>query len=155
PDTYETFSRSSRDVSGFSNHQLAWARRVQKGDRFICYMTKLSRWVGVLEALGECYPDDTPLFYPEGDPYVIRFRVRPVVWLPKDRAIPIGEKHIGDTLSFTKGAAQTSRAGTGKVRTSLNKLSDEDGQFLQAQLIAQQTAGQSYPVNDDEYRRWL
>ncbi len=24
PDTYETFSRSDRDVSGFSKHQLAW-----------------------------------------------------------------------------------------------------------------------------------
>ena len=43
PDTYETFSRSNRDVSGFSKHQLAWAKRVQKGDRLVCYMTKLSR----------------------------------------------------------------------------------------------------------------
>jgi hypothetical protein len=155
PDTYETFSRSNRDVSGFSKHQLAWAKRVQKGDRFLCYMTKLSRWVGELEALGECYPDDSPLFYPEGDPYVIRFKVRPVVWLHKDQAIPIREKHIWEALSFTKGVAQNSPAWTAKVRTSLNKLSDEDGQFLQAQLLAQQTAGQRYPVDEDEYRRWL
>jgi hypothetical protein len=155
PDTYETFSRSNRDVSGFSKHQLAWARRVQRGDRFVCYMTKLSRWVGVLEVLSECYPDDTPLFYPEGDPYVIRFKLRPVVWLQKDQTIPIREKHIWDRLSFTKGVAQNSPTWTGKVRISLNKLSDEDGQFLQDQLLAQQTAGQRYPVDEDEYRRWL
>jgi hypothetical protein len=155
PDTYETFSRSNRDVSGFSKHQLAWAKRVHRVDRFICYMTKLSRWVGVLEALSECYPDDSPLFYPEGDPYVIRSKVRPVVWLPKDQAIPIREKHIWDTLSFTKGVDQKSPAWTGKVRISLNKLSDEDGQFLQDQLLAQQTGGQRYPVDEDEYRRWL
>jgi hypothetical protein len=155
PDTYETFSRSKRDVSGFSKHQLAWAKRIHKGDRFVCYMTKLGRWVGVLEALGDCYPDDSPLFYPEGDPYVIRFKVRPVVWLPKDQAIPIREKHIWDTLSFTRGVDQKSPTWTGKVRISLNKLSDEDGQFLQDQLIAQETGRQRYPIDEDEYRRWL
>jgi hypothetical protein len=118
-------------------------------------MTKLSRWIGVLEALGECYVDETPLFYPEGDPYVIRFRVRSVVWLPKEQAIPIREKHIWDTLSFTKGVALNSPTWTGKVRTSLNKLSEEDAQFLQGQLIGQQSARQVYPVDEDEYRRWL
>lgn len=141
PDTYETFSRSNRDVSGFSKHQLAWARRVHRGDRFICDMTKLSRWVRVLEVLGECYPDDTPLFYPEGNPYVIRFKVRPVVWLQKDQTIPIREKHIWHRLSFTKGVTQNSPAWTGKVRISLNKLSDDDGQFLQDQLLAQVCRG--------------
>ncbi len=155
PDTYETFSRSNRSVSGFSKHQHAWARRIQQGDRFICYMTKLGRWIGVLEVLGECYIDETPLFYPEGDPYVIRFEVRPVVWLSKDRTIPIREKHIWDTLSFTRGVALKSPAWTGKVRTSLNKLSEQDGQFLQDQLIAQQSAGHDYPVDEDEWRRWL
>src|SRR5262245_18015724 len=155
PDTYETFSRSDRGVSGFSKHQLAWARRIQKGDRFICYMTKLGRWVGVLEVVGECQIDETPFYYPENDPYVVRFKVRPVVWLPKERAIPIRERQILDTLSFTKGVVSNSPAWTGKVRTSLNKLSEEDGQFLQSQLIAQEPAGQVYPVDEDEYRRWL
>jgi len=37
----------------------------------------------------------------------------------------------------------------------LNKLSEEDGEFLQAQLLAQQAAGHVYPVDEDEYRRWL
>ena len=103
--------------------------------------------------MGECYLDDTPLFYPEGDPYVIRFRVRPLVWLPKDQAIPIREGHIWETLSFTKGVAQNSSSWTGKVRISLNKLSDEDGQFLHDQLLGQTTAGRRYPVDEDEYRR--
>src|SRR5215207_3843476 len=100
PDTFETFSRSTREVSGFSKHQLAWARRVQKGDRFICYMTKLGRWVGVLEVVSECYVDESPLFYPEGDPYVVRFKVKPLVWLAKENALPIRDKLIWDNLSF-------------------------------------------------------
>ncbi|MCI0620635.1 MAG: EVE domain-containing protein [Acidobacteria bacterium] len=155
PDTFETFSRSRREVSGFSKNQLSWARRLAPGDRFICYMTKLSRWVGVLEVLTECYVDETPLFYAEDDPYIVRFKVEPLVWLPKEHAVPIHEKHIWDNLSFTRGCNPGSSVWTGKVRTSLNKLSAEDGEFLQKELIAQQANRQSYPVDEDSYRRWL
>ncbi len=155
PDTYETFSRSDRSVSGFSKHQHAWARRIQKGDRFICYMTKLSRWIGALEVLTECYVDETPLFYPDDDPYVVRFKVRPIVWLPRDQAIPIHDTHIWDTLSFTREVPPKSPAWTGKLRTSLNKLSREDGQFLQNQLIAQQALQKIYAVDEAEWRRCL
>lgn len=155
PDTFETFSRSGRDVSGFSKHQLAWARRIQPGDRFVCYMTKLSRWIGVLEILGDCFIDETPLFYPNDDPYVVRFKVRPLVWLPKEKAVPIHEKQVWDTLSFTRGCDPTSSVWTGKVRISLNKLAPDDGQFLENLLTAQQSGGHTYAVDEDKYRRWL
>jgi hypothetical protein len=118
-------------------------------------MTKLSRWIGVLEILCESYLDETPLFYPEADPYVVRFKVRPVVWLPKEKAVPIHAKNVWDTLSFTRGCDPKSSAWTGKVRISLNKLSAQDGQFLEDLLINQQSGGEIYPVDEDKYRRWL
>ncbi len=155
PDTFETFSRSARDVSGFSRHQLPWARRIHPGDRFVCYMTKLSRWIGVLEILSECYIDESPLFYPENDPYVVRFKVRPLVWLSKEKAVPIHEKNVWDALTFTRGCEPKSSVWTGKVRISLNKLSPEDGQFLENLLLSQQSGGQTYPVDGDKYRRLL
>lgn len=153
PDNYETFSRSARDVTGFTANSRGRAGNVHAGDRFVCYMTKLSRWVGILEVLSDCYTDDTPFFYPESDPYVTRFRVRPVVWLPLPRTLPIQVPHVWDTLSFTRGVATNSPAWTGKVRTSLNSLSIEDAQFLEAQLVAQESGGSEYPVDDDEFRR--
>src|SRR4051812_29188661 len=155
PSTYETFSRSERSASGFPKHRLAWARRVQKGDQFICYMTKLGRWVGVLDILSEAYVDETPLFFPEGDPYVVRFRVKPLVWLPKERALPIREKRVWDALSFTSHLASDSLAWTGKFRTSLNRLVDEDGVFLRSELMSQEHGKTLYPVDEVEYRRWL
>jgi hypothetical protein len=118
-------------------------------------MTKLGRWVGVLEILSECFIDETPIFYPENDPYVVRFKVRPLVWLPKDRTLPIRERHVWETLSFTKAVATNSPVWTGKVRTSLNKLSETDGRFLQEQLLLQVSSGKDYPVDEDQYRRWL
>src|SRR5581483_5183675 len=155
PDTFETFSRSARNVSGFSRHQLAWAKRIDPGDRLICYMTKLGRWIGVLEVEGECYIDETPLFSAENDPYVVRFKVRPLVWLSKEKAIPIREKHVWDTLSFTRDCEPKSSVWTGKVRISLNKISPEDGSFLEKLLLEQVSGGQIYPVDEEQYRRWL
>ena len=65
PETYEAFARSSRDVSGFRNRQLTSAKKISPGDKFVCYMTKLSRWIGLLEVVSDCYIDDTPIFYPD------------------------------------------------------------------------------------------
>lgn len=155
PETFETFTRSGQGVSGFSKHQHALAKRIKKGDQLVCYLTKLGRWIGVLEVLDDCYVDDSPLFYTENDPYVVRFKVKPVVWLARDKTLPIREKHIWDTLSFTKGASTSSSTWTGKIRMSLNKLSDADGKFLCQELTGQVTANQPYPVNDQEWRRLL
>jgi predicted RNA-binding protein len=60
PLTYEAFKRSSQTISGFRIRHKAIAQRVKKGDRFICYMTKLSRWFGVLEIVEEVFIDAQP-----------------------------------------------------------------------------------------------
>ena len=48
PETHEAFTRSPRDISGFRlrrNH----AEKVKTGDIFVCYLTRLSRWFGLLD----------------------------------------------------------------------------------------------------------
>src|SRR4051812_25268087 len=104
-------------------------------------MTKLSRWIGVLEVLSDFYIEETPLFYPEDDPFVVRFKVHPVVWLPLEKTIPIHEEKVWNTLSFTRECDSTSAVWTGKVRTSLNKLSAEDGRYLEDLMILQISSG--------------
>ncbi len=89
PETYEAFAKSSHDVSGFRSTQHTAASRIRVGDKFICYMTKLSRWMGVLEVISDFYEDDSPIFYQENDPFVIRFKVKALAWLDKEKAIPI------------------------------------------------------------------
>src|SRR5688572_5891547 len=102
PETYEAFSRSDRSISGFRERHRGIAGRVKPGDKFLCYMTKLSRWVGVLEVLQGPYEDSRPLFVPDKDPFVIRFRVRPAVWLAVDKGVPIHEDAVWNELSFTR-----------------------------------------------------
>ena len=71
PETYQAFSNSNRDISGFSGRRRGAAVHVKPGDKFICYMTKLSRWVGVLEVSSDCFIDDQPIFVQSNDPFTV------------------------------------------------------------------------------------
>lgn len=153
PETYEAFGRSDRSISGFRMRQRNVARRIKPGDKFVCYMTRLSRWMGMLEVLEGPFDDDRPIFYPENDPFVVRFRVRPLVWLPVDKAIPIHEDRVWTQLSFTRGQSKHSSSWTGKLRGSLVQLDDADGAFLEALIREQMGGGEAYPVDPEAYRK--
>jgi predicted RNA-binding protein len=153
PETYEAFARSDRSVSGFRMRQRNVARRVKPGDKFICYMTRLSRWMGLLEVVDGPSVDETPIFYAENDPFVVRFRVRPLVWLPVEKAIPIHEDRVWNQLSFTRGQSKRSSSWTGKLRGSLVQLDDADGSFLERLIREQMDGGETYPVDPDQFRK--
>jgi hypothetical protein len=155
PDTYEAFARSDRSISGFRPRQRNIAQRVKKGDKLICYMTRLSRWVGLLEVEAGPFNDNTPIFYAEDDPFTVRFKVRPVIWLPLEKTVPIHVDQVWRGLSFTRELPSSSIAWTGKVRGSLARLSDPDGQFLESLLREQAASGTAYPVEPEAYRRLL
>jgi hypothetical protein len=65
PETYDAFGKSDQRVTGFRLRQMGAAQKVRPGDKLLCYMTKLSRWVGTLEVIEGPYVDNEPLFYPE------------------------------------------------------------------------------------------
>jgi hypothetical protein len=58
PETYEAFSKSDRAVSGFRERQQSAADKIKLSDRLLCYMTRLSRWIGLLEVESGFYKDD-------------------------------------------------------------------------------------------------
>jgi hypothetical protein len=156
PETYEAFGRSDRSISGFRIRQRNAASKIKCGDKLLCYMTKLSRWGGILEVLDGPFLDNSPRFYPTEDPFVVRFHVQPSVWLPVDRAVPIHLEHVWNRLSFTKGQDKGGSTWTGKIRASLVRLDDADGQFLESLIRDQEQEGAPvYPVEPEEYRKLL
>ena len=155
PETFENFLKSSQDITGFRIRQSSAAKKIHPGDKLICYMTKLSAWVGILEVLSESFVDETPRFYEKNDPFVVRFLVKPLVWLPKEKAVPIREDFVWDRLSFTKGHDRHGSAWTGLFRSSLNRINDSDGKFLEDLLVSQASNGKTYPVDEAIYRKWL
>lgn len=153
PETYEAFKRSTRDVSGFRLRHKKMAERVTSGDMLICYMTRLSRWFGALQVIDGPFIDDKPIFFSENDPFVVRFRVRCLVWLDVEKAIPIHTENIWNGLSFTQGLEKGSTAWTGKVRGSLVRLDDKDGKLLLDLLQRQSAGGETYALDDEDSRK--
>ena len=137
PETYEAFKRSKRDISGFRLRHKRMAERIKPGDTFVCYLTRLSRWFGLLDVIEGPFIDDKPIFTETEDPFVVRFRVQPRVWLDVAKALPIHDDQVWNGLSFTRKLEHGSIAWTGKVRGSLVRLEDEDGKFLADLLTAQ------------------
>lgn len=155
PETYEAFTKSNRDISGFPARRRSVASKIHVGDKFICYLTRLSRWVGVLEVASNCFEDNTPLFYETDDPYVIRFRVKPLAWLPKEKGIPIHDERVWSRLSFTRDFDRDYPYWTGKLRGSLTQLEEEDGRFLEQLILAQTKSREVFPIDEQEYQRLL
>lgn len=154
PETYEAFKRSDQRVSGFRVRQRRAAERVRAGDKFLCYVTRLGRWFGVLEVLDGPVIDDTPIFYPEDDPFVVRFQVRPLVVLDAEQAIPIYEDEVWSGLSFTREHARGTSTWTGRVRRSLVVLDEPDGDLLERLLLEQSRDPRTFPIDAEQYRRF-
>ncbi len=155
PETYEAFSKSERNISGFRLRQENAASKIKVGDKFICYMVKLSRWIGILEVTSTYFKDNTPIFYPTNDPFIIRFKVKPILWLPKEKGIPIHDDQVWKKLSFTKDMTIKSSAWTGKIRCSLNALESSDGQFLEELLHSLENSDKIFSLDEREYAKYL
>lgn len=153
PQTYEAFKRSSRDVTGFRERHRVQATRIGPGDVFLCYVTKLSRWWGILDVDSSSFRDERPIFQATDDPFVVRFNVKPRVVLDIEHAIPIHDDDLWKTLSFTREHDKRSSTWTGKLRGSLVAIDEADGQLIEQALLQQTTSPRVYPVDHDEYRR--
>ena len=153
PETYDAFTRSARDISGFRLRHRGMAERVKPGDMFVCYLTRLSRWVGLLAVVEGPFVDNKSRFLPEDDPFVLRFRVRERVWLEIDKSIPIHDDVIWNGLSFTRNLEKGSTGWTGKVRGSLVRLDDRDGKFLADTLTLQSTELKPYPIDEQDVKK--
>jgi len=130
------------------------AARVSKGDRFICYMTRLSRWIGVLEVLDGPFTDTTPIFIHDDDPYILRFKVHCHVWLDLECTVPIREPEVYSRLTFTR-SVPAGHYWLGPLRRSLVKLDDADGAFLDSLLQQIQAEHRVFPLDKELYKRAL
>lgn len=53
--TWEEFLKSGATVSGFRERRRKTAEQIHPGDYLICYLTGLSRFVGILEVKSESF----------------------------------------------------------------------------------------------------
>jgi len=126
------------------------AKKIQPGDTFLPYLLRFSRWVGLFEVVEGPYEDRSPRFTSIDDPYVIRFKVKPRIWLDRDETIPIDLPELWDHLSFTKGRTKSDYY-LGPLRRSAQQIAPEDAAVLIDRLKQQQKQRIQYPVDQAEW----
>lgn len=155
PETWKAFREHGADVTGFTAGHRSRARNLVKpGDLFVCYLVRLSRWCGLLEATSEMFEDDTPIFRQGSDPWTTRFRVKPLVLLDEETAIPIRLPEIWSGFSRTRSLQPNSHSWPVKavLQSSLVKLLPEDGPFLAEALARQQQEQRKFPLSERELK---
>lgn len=132
-DTWNDFKAAGGKVSGFRSSRWPTLQKIKPGDYFICYLTGVSRFIGILEVDGGPFKDNTPIWNVEEFPY--RFNVKIVAELTPETAIPVHE--LREELSFFQNLTSP-HAWTGRFRGSPSKWSEADGDVVvQAVLQAQ------------------
>lgn len=154
PFTWDRFRAQGATISGFRPRQRKTAHeKVGRGDILVCYVTKISRWSGLLEVDSAAFDDAAPIFADEDDPFTVRFRVKPLVVLDYERALPAEIPELWSRLSITRDIAPGS-FGWGQsagLRQSLVKLEAADGELLADALRQQQRQeAKSYPLDPQD-----
>ena len=85
--TWEEFLANGATVSGFRNNRRRMAEKIQIGDYLICYITGISRFIGLLRIESKCYRDETLVW--ENEVFPIRFDVELVLKLEPRTAVPV------------------------------------------------------------------
>ena len=123
--TWEEFLENGAKVTGFRLRRKKVSQTIHPGDFFICYITGISRFIGILKVKSEVYIDDTPLW--EDEVFPVRFKVELVHKLEPKTAIPVMQ--LKDELSIFRNL-KSPHAWTGFFRGSPVKFSYEDGRII-------------------------
>ena len=128
--TLEEFQKAGAKVSGFRERRFHTCEQIQPGDKLLCYVTGISRWVGVLRVTKPVYRSEDRIWDMEVFP--IRLGVEPEILLPPEHGIP--HQLLLPTLH------SPARSWSGYLRGSPTRLQKEDAEvILKAIQAAQQT----------------
>ena len=153
PETWQNFRENGAGVSGFRIRQQRLANeRVRPGDILICYLTRLSRWCGVLQVESSAYIDERPI-HEDPDPFIVRFKVKPTVVLDAEHAIPIHSDEVWRELTITRDHEKGHTGWTGFFRSSLNRFEEADGEFLIDLLKRQKNDMRRHPFTAKDIRQ--
>jgi hypothetical protein len=150
--TWEAFQNNGSSISGFSKHQKKQAGEIEPGSIFLCYLVKLSRWVGALEVISPCFEDSAPLFRQSDDPFIMRFNVKPLMVLPIEQGLPIQEEFIWDHLQWTKDLKKGQVGWGANFQRSLRQFPSDDGKYLYDLLESQLSEKKIYDLSSRDIR---
>ena len=129
PETWEEAGQHGFTVSGFRRSRWPTVQKIKPSDVLVCYLIKVSRFVGALKVISEPYLDETPIW--KADVFPCRLHVEPIVALSPEYGAPV--KDLRDTLSYFRDM-KSPIAWTGHFRGSPVRMSREDGDAVMGAL---------------------
>jgi len=127
--SWEEFIKSGASISGFRERRRAMAKQIQPGDYLLCYMTGISRFIGVLEVKSTWFEDHTKIWSSEDFP--IRFKVELIHKLEPKNAVPV--LSLKEKLSIFQGL-KSEHAWSGFFRGSPALFEPADGEAIIAAI---------------------
>src|SRR5687768_11163217 len=85
--TWQEFLAAGGNVSGFRESRWKTAQKIQEGDYLLCYLTGVSRFIGLLEVTKVAYRDSSIIWKDEDFP--CRLGVKILVELTPETAVPV------------------------------------------------------------------
>lgn len=123
--TWQEFLDAGADTSGFREGRWKIIQHVKPGDYLLCYLTGVSRWIGVLEVTSDPFMDSKPIW--QETTFSSRVRVKPVITLTPETAVPVLE--LREQL-FVFQNLTSPFAWTGHFRGSPTRWKASDGEVV-------------------------
>jgi hypothetical protein len=123
--TWQEFLDAGGKVSGFRESRWSALQKVKPGDYFLCYVTGISRWIGLLEVTSEAFRDTATVWKDESFP--CRVKVKVVAKLTPETGVPVKDMKEQLSVFQTTGGAL---AWTGHFRGSPTKWKAGDGEAV-------------------------
>ncbi len=123
--TWEEFLKNGANTTGFRESRRKSAEQIRPGDYLICYLTGVSRLIGVLEVKSEMFFDRTAIW--EDEDFPCRFKVKLLYKLDPETAVPIVE--LKDKLSLFQNL-KSPNSWSGFFRGSPVPFDPADGEVI-------------------------
>ena len=123
--TWQEFLDAGATVSGFRERRRKTVQQIKPGDYFLCYLTGVSRFIGVLEATSEPYWDESPIW--KDAVFPCRLKVEAIATLTPETAVPIFD--LKEQLTIFQNL-KSPGAWTGHVRGSPARWKPSDGEAV-------------------------
>ncbi len=144
--TWTEFLEAGGTITGFREGRWNTVQKIKSGDLMLCYLTGVSRWIGLLEVTGKPYQDEMPIWTDATFP--ARLPVKTLITLEPETAVPIID--LKSRLSIFENLSNP-HAWTGHLRGSPAKWKASDGRAIVAAL----EEAQRNPVAREVDRRKL
>lgn len=145
--TWQEFLSSGGAVSGNTRRNWNKVKKIAPGDWLLCYVTGVSRWIGILEVTGKPYLSEEPLY--SLDAYPARLPVKVLVALEPEHAIPV--TLLRDRLSYFQTEAPN--AWKWHFRSSPMLESREDAEVVVAALQSAADTPISRPYSEAKWKK--